>query len=205
MNLKKANTVQMKEKHETDMKKEIKKLQRVRDFCKQIIKENEIKDLSRLHEARHRIEEQMENFRDLEKELKQSKLNKDHFQNRNEIEGKFKFEDSDGNAYDDEENDSDSSYQNNGADDSGSNSDRSNEKALRAREETEENSEMTTVIGLNPTEKEWFNNILQDSLRKISGGLELEIGQLRGNKNKQTAKKNKERCQLLETRLEQIK
>jgi len=26
MNLKKANTVQMKEKHETDMKKEIKKL-----------------------------------------------------------------------------------------------------------------------------------------------------------------------------------
>jgi hypothetical protein len=34
---------------------------------------------------------------------------------------------------------------------------------------------MTTVIGLNPTEKEWFNNILSDSLRKISGGLELEI------------------------------
>jgi len=205
MNLKKANTVQMKEKHETDMKKEIKKLQRVRDFCKQIIKENEIKDLSRLHDARHRIEEQMENFWDLEKELKQSKLNKDHFQNRNEIEGKFKFEDSDGNAYDDEENDSDSSYQNNAADDSGSNSDRSNEKSLKAREETEENSEMTTVIGLNPTEKEWFNNILQDSLRKISGGLELEIGQLRGNKNKQTVKKNKERSQLLETRLEQIK
>lgn len=62
-------------------------------------------------------------------------------------------------------------------DDSGSNSDRSNEKSQKnsAREEAEENSEMTTVIGLNPTEKEWFNNILQDSLRKISGGLELEI------------------------------
>jgi hypothetical protein len=71
----------------------------------------------------------MENFRDLEKELKQSKLNKDHFQNRNEIEGKFKYEDSDGNGYDDEDNDSDSSYWNNGADYSGSNSDRSNEKS----------------------------------------------------------------------------
>jgi hypothetical protein len=52
----------------------------------------------------------MENFRDLEKELKSSKLNKDHFQNRNELEGKFKYEDSDGNGYDDEDNDSDSSY-----------------------------------------------------------------------------------------------
>jgi len=50
----------------------------------------------------------MENFRELEKELKQSKLNKDHFQNRNEIEGKFKY-DSDG-GYGDEGNDSDSSY-----------------------------------------------------------------------------------------------
>ena len=128
----------------------------------------------------------MENFRDLEKELKSSKLNKDHFQNRNELEGKFKYEDSDGNGYDDEDNDSDSSYQNNGGEDSESNSDRSNEKSQKnsAREDLEENNDVTTLIGLNPTEKEWFNNILQDSLRKISGGVELEISQLRGNKNK---------------------
>lgn len=195
MNLKKANTVQMKEKHETDMKKEIKKLQRVRDFFKQTIKENEIKDLSRLHEARHRIEEQMENFRDLEKELKLSKLNKDHFQNRNELEGKFKY-DSDGNGYGNEDDDSDSDHQNNGDDSSDSNSGHSHNNGKihknSGREETEESNELTS-IGLNPTEKEWFNNILQDSLKKITGTLELETVSLRGNKNKTVAKKNKER------------
>jgi len=120
----------------------------------------------------------MENFRDLEKELKLSKLNKDHFQNRNELEGKFKY-DSDGNGYGEEDNDSDSSYQNNGDDSSGSNSGRSNEndKSLKTpgRGEAEEPNEMSTAIGLNPTEKEWFNNILQDSLRKNSSVLELEI------------------------------
>jgi CCR4-NOT transcription complex subunit 3 len=36
----------MKEKYETDIKKEIKKLQRHRDFFKQLIKDNEIKDKS---------------------------------------------------------------------------------------------------------------------------------------------------------------
>lgn len=103
----------MKEKYETDMKKEIKKLQRVRDFCKQTIKENEIKDLSQLQDARLRIEEQMESFRVLEKELKQSKLNKDHFLNRKEIEGKFKFDSGDSDNYDCEDDDSDSSYRKN--------------------------------------------------------------------------------------------
>ena len=96
------------------MKKEIKKLQRVRDFCKQTIKENEIKDLSQLQEARLRIEEQMESFRVLEKELKQNKLNKEHFLNRKEKEGKFvESGDEDSDNYGGEDNDSDSSYRNN--------------------------------------------------------------------------------------------
>ena len=52
----------------------------------------------------------MENFRDLEKELKQSKLNKDHFQNRNELEGKFKYGSGESVGSRDEYDDSDSSY-----------------------------------------------------------------------------------------------
>jgi len=68
--LENANSIQMKEKYETDIKKEIKKLQRHRDFFKQLIKDSEIKDKGKMQEARHRIEEQMEKFRELEKEYK---------------------------------------------------------------------------------------------------------------------------------------
>ena len=47
----------MKDKHETDIKKEIKKLQRHRDFFKQLIKDSEVKDKSSLQQARRKIEE----------------------------------------------------------------------------------------------------------------------------------------------------
>lgn len=97
------------------MKREIKKLQRLRDFFRQGINSVEIKDKSRLQEAKRRIEDQMENFRDLEKEYKQKKLTKVAYQNHNQIEGKFKFdsndddEDSDGHYnYFDNSDDSDS-------------------------------------------------------------------------------------------------
>jgi CCR4-NOT transcription complex subunit 3 len=43
-----ANSIQMKEKYETDIKKEIKKLQRHRDFFKSLIKDSEIKDKTKI-------------------------------------------------------------------------------------------------------------------------------------------------------------
>lgn len=55
--LENANSIQMKDKHETDIKKEIKKLQRHRDFFKQLIKDSEVKDKSSLQQARRKIEE----------------------------------------------------------------------------------------------------------------------------------------------------
>ena len=55
--LENANSIQMKEKYETDIKKEIKRLQRHRDFFKQLIKDSEIKDKTRMQEARLSIEE----------------------------------------------------------------------------------------------------------------------------------------------------
>jgi len=42
-------------------------------------------------------------------------------------------------------------------------------------------------------DKEWFTNILQDSLRKFVNTIESEISQLKSNKNKAVIKKNKER------------
>lgn len=46
----------MKEKYEIEMKKEIKKLQRVRDFFRAIINNPDIKDKSKAIEARRRVE-----------------------------------------------------------------------------------------------------------------------------------------------------
>lgn len=84
-----------------------------------MINSGEIKDKSRLSEAKRRIEDQMENFRDLEKEYKQKKLTKVAYQNSNEIEGKFKFDsnDEDSNSDDDFNYfDSDSDSQNDESD-----------------------------------------------------------------------------------------
>ena len=85
----------MKEKYETDIKKEIKKLQRHRDFFKQLIKDSEIKDKSKMQEYRRRIEDQMEKFRELEKEYKSRKLTKVVFEKHSELENKYIFESSD--------------------------------------------------------------------------------------------------------------
>lgn len=87
--LENANSLSMKEKHETEIKKEIKKLQQHRNFFRQLLKDNEVKDKSKISEARRLIEEQMEKFRELEKEYKSKKLTKVTFQNHNELESKF--------------------------------------------------------------------------------------------------------------------
>ena len=46
----------MREKFEVELKKEIKKLQRIRDFMRTVINNPDIKDKSRSQEARKRIE-----------------------------------------------------------------------------------------------------------------------------------------------------
>lgn len=100
-----ANSVQMKEKYESDMKKEMKKLQKIRDFFKQTMNSSEVKDKSKLQEARRRIEQEMEAFKEHEKEFKQNKLTKSAMQSINEVEGKFKFGSNDG-SFDGEYDDS---------------------------------------------------------------------------------------------------
>jgi CCR4-NOT transcriptional regulation complex NOT5 subunit len=52
------------------MKKEIKKLQRLRDFFKQGINSGEIKEIQKLQDARKKIETEIEKFREHEKEYK---------------------------------------------------------------------------------------------------------------------------------------
>lgn len=72
-----ATNSNQKEKFETDLKKEIKKLQRLRDQIKSWIANSDIKDKSSLLEHRKLIEMQMERFKVVERETKTKAYSKD--------------------------------------------------------------------------------------------------------------------------------
>ncbi|KAF9925752.1 general negative regulator of transcription subunit 5 [Mortierella alpina] len=65
-----STNVNQKEKYESDLKKEIKKLQRLRDQIKTWTASNDIKDKRALMDNRKLIETQMEKFKAIEKEMK---------------------------------------------------------------------------------------------------------------------------------------
>jgi CCR4-NOT transcription complex subunit 3 len=67
----------LKEKNELDLKKEIKKLQRLRDQIKTWIGSTDVKDKDALVEARKRIETKMEQFKICEKETKTKTYSKE--------------------------------------------------------------------------------------------------------------------------------
>merc|ERR1719210_867678 len=72
-----ATNSNQKEKYEADLKKEIKKLQRLRDQIKTWMASNEIKDKSTLMENRKLIETQMERFKIVERETKTKAYSKE--------------------------------------------------------------------------------------------------------------------------------
>ncbi|XP_066250250.1 CCR4-NOT transcription complex subunit 3 [Euwallacea similis] len=72
-----ATNSNQKEKYEADLKKEIKKLQRLRDQIKSWIASAEIKDKSILMENRKLIETQMERFKVVERETKTKAYSKE--------------------------------------------------------------------------------------------------------------------------------
>ncbi|XP_068188587.1 CCR4-NOT transcription complex subunit 3-like isoform X2 [Antennarius striatus] len=72
-----AANANQKEKYEADLKKEIKKLQRLRDQIKTWVASNEIKDKKQLVENRKLIETQMERFKIVERETKTKAYSKE--------------------------------------------------------------------------------------------------------------------------------
>lgn len=72
-----AEQQSLKEKYEADLKKEIKKLQRLRDQIKSWLSSNEIKDKSQLIELRKIIETKMEQFKVCEKDTKTKAYSKE--------------------------------------------------------------------------------------------------------------------------------
>ena len=69
------------EKYEEDLKKEIKKLQRLRDQIKTWLASGEIKDKSTLMDNRKLIETQMERFKIVERETKTKAYSKEGLTN----------------------------------------------------------------------------------------------------------------------------
>ncbi|XP_068616190.1 CCR4-NOT transcription complex subunit 3-like, partial [Brachionichthys hirsutus] len=72
-----AANANQKEKYEADLKKEIKKLQRLRDQIKTWVASHEIKDKKQLVENRKLIETQMERFKVVERETKTKAYSKE--------------------------------------------------------------------------------------------------------------------------------
>ena len=72
-----APTPNLKEKYEADLKREIKKLQRLRDACKVFIAQHEVKNKNPLLDVRKQIEEKMEQFKVLEKQTKTKAYSKE--------------------------------------------------------------------------------------------------------------------------------
>ncbi|KAJ1434489.1 Not1 N-terminal domain, CCR4-Not complex component-domain-containing protein [Ochromonadaceae sp. CCMP2298] len=72
-----AEQQSLKEKYESDLKKEIKKLQRLRDQIKTWLGSNDIKDKTQLTEARKIIESKMEQFKVCEKDTKTKAYSKE--------------------------------------------------------------------------------------------------------------------------------
>ena len=71
-----AASASQKEKFEADLKKEIKKLQRLRDQVKTWLQSNDVKDKTNLMKARKDVERNMERFKVCEKETKTKQFSK---------------------------------------------------------------------------------------------------------------------------------
>ena len=72
-----ASSLSQREKHGEDLKKEIKKLQRLRDSIKQWQGNPDIKDREGLTRSRRDIEQRMEEFKNVERENKAKPYSKE--------------------------------------------------------------------------------------------------------------------------------
>lgn len=90
--LQNAQNQSQKEKYEGDLKREIKKLQKLRDQIKTWIAMNEVRDKKQLLENRRLIEDDMERFKAVEREVKTKAYSKEGLMRSNDPYAKEKAE-----------------------------------------------------------------------------------------------------------------
>ena len=153
-------------------------MQRLRDFFRQSVNNPAIVEQQKLIEARKRIENEMEKFRENEKEYKSKKMTSSAMLDQMEKKGKFNFEDEEG------------SY---GSDD---NSDESCEG--------NDDPDGEAVVDDINSDKEWLQTFIKRDLLAVHSKYEAELNHIR-NKKKGGAKKNKEKTQSLVNKLADLK
>ena len=153
-------------------------MQRLRDFFRQSVNNPAIVEQQKLIEARKRIENEMEKFRENEKEYKSKKMTSSAMLDQMEKKGKFNFEDEEG------------SY---GSDD---NSDESCEGS--------DDPDGEAVVDDINSDKEWLQTFIKRDLLAVHSKYEAELNHIR-NKKKGGAKKNKEKTQSLVNKLADLK
>lgn len=139
-----------------------------------------IVEQQKLIEARKRIENEMEKFRENERQYKSNKMTSSAMLDQMEKKGKFKFED--------------------GEDDNSYGSDYDSDDSCRGSDEIDEEA---TVDDIN-TDKEWLQTFIKRDLQVIHSKYEGELNHIR-NKKKGGAKKNKEKTQALVNKLADLK
>ena len=118
-------------------------MQRLRDFFRQSVNNPAIVEQQKLIEARKRIENEMEKFRENEKEYKSKKMTSSAMLDQMEKKGKFKFEDGeDGFSYGSDDNSDDSCE---GSDD----------------------PEGEAIVSDINTDKEWLQNFIKKDLLTV--------------------------------------
>ena len=159
--LENAPTQSMKEKFESEMKKEIKKLQRLRDFFRTNQNNPDIKDKLKLDNGRKMIENEMERFREHEKEFKMKQYSKRALAASLEHMGNF--------VQGDDDSDGSHSYGLEDSDDCNDDDSRSNEGYDQddyGHRESGEFSEAGLEGDQLAQDKEWLDAFIQDKLKK---------------------------------------
>lgn len=157
------------------MKREIKRLQRLRDIFRQNVNNPAIVEQHKLVEARKRIETEMEKFRDHEKEYKSKKPTKAAMLNETEIKGKFNF---------------------------GSGSEF--EEDYDGEEENGELSEEDEDLDDGPQDimldKQWLSNFVAETLKTLIGKYDSELDKIQNKKTKGGQKKNRDKINALKAK-----
>lgn len=192
------------------MKKEIKKLQRLRDFFRSNQNNPDIKDKMKLDQGRKMIENEMERFREHEKEFKMKQYSKRALAADFEKKGNFVDRRGGSNSsrsYGDQSDDSD--YGDYGDNDYGSDADQdpegeeeevvsgnNSEEPVEIEKEDAENDPMQLS-----KDKEWLDQFIHEKLKKQITKIESEVDNIRNKKIRGATKKQKDMLKELNDKL----
>jgi len=138
-----------------------------------------VSEQHRLVDARKRIENEMEKFRDHEKEYKSKRPTKAAMLNETEIKGKFNYG-------------SGSDFEGDYSDDAGSH--------IESEEDLTDENETPDIL----LDRQWLTNFISETLRAIIGSYDNEQEKIQNKKTKGGQKKNRDKINALKNKKSQF-